>query len=297
MRKFFSLLLASTLLLSAVACGGDQAPKKEPVPESLKILAVGNSFSDDAMEYLYQMLEEAGVKEIVLGNLFYAGCSLEQHLDFATNDKPKYEYRKNIDGEWKPTENYILCNAVFDEEWDYITFQQTSKTCGLEESYAPLTELINYIQSLEVKAKFVWHATWAYQQDSTHKAFPNYDKSQQKMYDMTINCLTTQIETENRIDFVIPCTTSVQNARTSFMGDTLTRDGYHLDKNIGRYIAALTWCCAFTGVSATDITYNPNPEIISESMLAAAQEAVNNAIKTPKAVTPSTVTEGLDYRF
>jgi hypothetical protein len=297
MKKLISIILTSGILLSAVACGGNRAPEKSSVPESLKILAVGNSFSDDAMEYLYQMLEQAGVREIVLGNLYHAGCSLEQHLDFAVNDKPEYEYRKNVDGSWKTVDNYVLCNAVFDEEWDYITFQQTSKTCGLAESYAPLTELIDYIESLDVKAKFVWHSTWAYQQDSTHKSFPNYDNSQQKMYDMTIGCLTSQIETESRIDFTIPCTTSVQNARTSFMGDTLTRDGYHLDKNIGRYIAALTWCCKFTGASATDITYNPAPEIISESMLAAAQEAVNNAIKTPKAVTSSTVTEGIDSRF
>lgn len=297
MKKFFLLLILSALLLSAVACGGNSTPKKDPVPESLKILAVGNSFSDDAMEYLYQMLEEAGVKEIVLGNLFHAGCSLAQHLDYATNDKPEYEYRKNVDGKWETVDDYVLCNAVFDEEWDYITFQQTSKTCGLAESYEPLTELIDYIESLNVKAKLVWHATWAYQQDSTHNAFPKYDSSQQKMYDMTIDCLTTEIETESRIAFTIPCTTAIQNARTSFMGDTLTRDGYHLDLTIGRYIAALTWCCKFTGVSATDITFNPDIDFVHPSMIAAAQEAVNNAIKTPKAITPSTVIDGIDYRI
>ena len=45
------------------------APEKTDAKKSLKILAVGNSFSVDGMEYLYQIAKNAGVEEIILGNL------------------------------------------------------------------------------------------------------------------------------------------------------------------------------------------------------------------------------------
>ncbi len=35
--------------------------------------------------------------------------------------------------------------------------------------------------------------------------------------------------------------TAIQNLRTSYMGDTLTRDGYHLEVNTGRYTVSMTW--------------------------------------------------------
>jgi len=295
MKKILALILILAMLIPFAGCSEKEETVK--VPESLKILAVGNSFSVDAVEYLYQMLEEAGVKEIVIGNLYYAGCSLEQHLDFALNDSPVYNYHKNDDGTWGTTHDFILCDALFDEEWDYITFQETSKTCGLRESYVSLDGLLDYVEELDTGATMVWHMTWAYQQDSDHKSFPNYDNSQQKMYDMIIDCVKNCIEPEKRLTSVIPCMTSIQNARTSFMGDTLTRDGYHLDKGIGRYIAALTWCCFFTGVSPDAITHNPRPEVINDDMIAAARDAVKNALKTPYSVTRSAVKEGTDVRL
>ena len=44
---------------------------------SLYILAIGNSFSVDAMQYLYQILQELGYRDIYLGNLYIGGCTLQ----------------------------------------------------------------------------------------------------------------------------------------------------------------------------------------------------------------------------
>ena len=262
-------------------------------PKSLKVLAIGNSFSTDCMEYLYQIAKAGGVEEIVLGNLYYGGCSLQQHLGFATADSPEYTYHKNTSGKWASTKSYKMSAAIADEDWDYITLQQTSKTCGLVGSYGEtLTKLVDYVRSKNSTATLVWNATWAYQQDSKHSSFPNYGKDQGKMYDMIIDCVEQCILTEERFDLVIPCMTSIQNARTSFMGDTLTRDGYHLNYNIGRYIAGLTWYAALTDAPIESITYNPSVTQITEDMMKAAKEAVTNAIKTPLAITSSAITTG-----
>lgn len=271
-----------------------ETTKSEPTEvKSLKILAIGNSFSTDCMQYLYDIAKSGGVEEIVLGNLYYGGCSLAQHLGFAKADSPSYTYYKNTAGKWESTKNFKMSAAIADEKWDYISFQQTSKTCGLVSSYGKtLTELLDFVEAKAPDAKFVWNMTWAYQQDSTHSSFPNYDRSQQKMYDMIIDCMHKCIETEPRFVLSIPCMTSIQNARTSFLGDTLTRDGYHLDYNIGRYIGGLTWYAALTGGDVDKISYNPSPAAITADMLAVARESVKNAIKTPLAVTDSSIKTG-----
>jgi len=270
-----------------------QIKEESDLKKSLKVLAIGNSFSTDGMEYLYQIAKNAGVEEIVLGNLYYGGCSLDQHYGFMTKDSAEYTYYKNTTGSWSSVKNFKMSAAIVDEEWDFITLQQTSKTSGLASSYGrALTKLIEYVEEKAPNATLVWHATWAYQQDSTHSSFPNYDKSQQKMYDMIIDCVEECILTNDSFKTVIPCTTSIQNARTSFIGDKLTRDGYHLDYNIGRYIAGLTWYAALTGDSIDDITYNPSSKAISEDMMKVAKESVNNAIKKPLEITQSEFTSG-----
>ena len=42
------------------------------------ILAIGNSFSQDATHYLHQIAEADGVETKVV-NLYIGGCSLERH--------------------------------------------------------------------------------------------------------------------------------------------------------------------------------------------------------------------------
>ena len=47
----------------------------------IKVLAIGNSFSEDAVEqYLYELAASQG-DSLVIGNAYIGGCSLEMHLD------------------------------------------------------------------------------------------------------------------------------------------------------------------------------------------------------------------------
>ena len=46
----------------------------------MKILAIGNSFSEDATTYLHQIGEAAGVKNQIV-NLYIGGCPLETHWE------------------------------------------------------------------------------------------------------------------------------------------------------------------------------------------------------------------------
>ena len=67
MRKFFLFLL----LVFAMCLQTTTA-------RTIKILAIGNSFSEDAIEqYLHELADADGI-ETVIGNLYIPGCSLEQ---------------------------------------------------------------------------------------------------------------------------------------------------------------------------------------------------------------------------
>ncbi len=257
---------------------------------ALKILCIGNSFSVDSMEYVYQVAEAAGVEEIVLGNLYIGGCSLATHLSNATNDNGAYTYYKNTSGTWSSTGGYKISTAVQSDDWDFISLQQVSGYSGVSDSYGDLEALINIVEPLNPSARLVWHMTWAYQSDSSHGDFSKYDKDQMTMYNAIVNAVQANVVTNEKIEIIIPAGTAIQNVRTSYVGDTLTRDGYHLTTDYGRYIGSLTFVHALTGLSIDNMTYAPSG--VTENRILVAVEAVNNAVLKPFEVTTSSyVTE------
>ena len=96
------------------------------------------------------------------------------------------------------------------------------------------------------------------------------------------------------ISGTIPCITSIQNVRSSWMGDTFNEpgnydpnaDGYHLNDK-GDLVAAMTWVAYFTGKSATEFKIATK---YSDAQYAAFAEAVDNAIKKPLQITQSSYT-------
>ena len=286
----FALLL---VLLVCITTAASSCGSNKNVPKTLKILAIGNSFSVDAMEYVYQIAESAGVEEIVLGNLYIGGCSLERHLKNSKEGICDYKYYKNTNGTWTTTEYYSIEGGIKDEDWDVITLQQSSGVSGIASSYENnLTELIDFVNSEKTNknAKLFWHMTWAYQQDSTHSSFPKYNSDQLEMYNMIVKTVQENVMVLKEIDGIIPNATAIQNARTGFLGDTLTRDGYHLDKEIGRYIAGLCYFAAITGVDISDIDYVPTKKV-TEKMRKLATSSVMDAVKEPYKITQSPYTK------
>ena len=80
-----------------------------------------------------------------------------------------------------------------------------------------------------------------------------------------------------------------KNEEKLYIGDNVTRDGYHANYGFGRYTLALTWYAVLSGGSLDKVNYLPTTEYRAEitANYAAMLESVENAIKTPYAVTPS----------
>lgn len=229
-------------LLSIFCCV--QLPANDQA-DTVRILAIGNSFSQDAVEqYFFELAEDAGIP-VIVGNAYIGGCSLERHVLNSMADKADYAYRKvgkDGSGERKEYPGRTLAEIISDEPWDYVSLQQASPLSGIYESYARwLPELYAYVRArVPDDAVFMLHQTWAYAADSDHSGFAGYDNDQMKMYRAIVDANERAARLVG-IDIIIPSGTAVQNARTSFIGDNMDRDGYHLDLLWGRYTAACTW--------------------------------------------------------
>lgn len=251
--------------------------------KSFRILSIGNSFSVDAQQWLYGIAKDMGYDNVILGNLYYGGCSLYGHCNFYQNKKEEYTYYKNTTGTWEETRGVSLLHGLCDERWDYITLQQASGASGDSSTYFPfLNDLKKIVDANKTNpiAEILWHMTWAYSSDSTHQDFAKYENDQMKMYNAIVGAVNEKVVTTSGIADVIPAGTAIQNARNTSLGDTLCRDGFHLELGYGRYLAGLTWIHKITGESIDEVTYIPD-NMFDEATLEILKDCAKKAVANP----------------
>lgn len=303
MKKLISLTLALLMVLALFAACGETnggetttqpiADPNAPLSDgnTLKVLAIGNSFSNDTTEYLFNIAKAEGMTDVVIGRLYIGGCSLETHVNNANTNASAYDYYKNTAGTWDLLQSATMLYALQDEQWDIITLQQNSGNSGQAGTYTPyLEQLITYVNENKTNpnARLVWNMTWAYQKGSTKSGFAPYNNDQMTMYNAILDAVESQVVTNEDIFKIIPVGTAIQNARTSYFGDNLTRDTYHLN-DLGKVIGAYTWYALFTEKPLEAINLEKIPGVIylTDDHKAVILEAVNAAIETPFAVTQS----------
>lgn len=200
--------------------------------------------------------------QVEVHNLYYGGCSLQQHAEFLAKDTAAYSHRVCTNTEGRVEKDTIsLRQALRDGKYDFISLQQASHDSGIRSSYEPwLTILIDTVRAYQPEAKLCWMQTWAYSKDAKHPAYPRYQSDQQVMWDSIQACIKSQI-TNHKLQ-IIPCGSAIQNARHTKLGDTLCRDGYHLNYAYGRYTAACVWYELLTGKDVRKNRYK-NPQMTS----------------------------------
>lgn len=254
---------------------------------TIKLLCLGNSFSEDAVEnYLFDLCK-SNQQDLLIGNLFMGGAGFTNHIDNINNDTPAYSYRKiKIDGNRVTHINQTIQKTLKDEKWDIISFQQVSQNSG---QYDTFKQNLPSLYQLIIKnnpnpnTKYILHQTWAYGKNSTHPGFANYNKNQMEMYNSIINTYQAAYSLIPTY-FLVPCGTAIQNGRTSaYLGDDLTRDGFHLSLGAGRFIAACTWYEKITNSSVIDNKFSPSS--LSYDEVIACKKAAHNAVKKPHEIT------------
>ena len=112
--RLSGLILAITLtLLPATSFAAER--------DSLKLLAIGNSFSNDATRLLPQVAK-AGGKDLVLGRASIGGCSLERHArhlaEARAGDAKGRAYNGFDDPKTGNKRSVTLIEALQSAEWD-----------------------------------------------------------------------------------------------------------------------------------------------------------------------------------
>ena len=106
-------ILTLLLLLFGAGQGAAQLPHH---PDTLRILAVGNSFSDDGTAYLPDLLEAAGVHNVILGRLYIGGCSLQRHCrEYETGSRAYTYYKSGPQNRWIQYREASMLDGLKDE--------------------------------------------------------------------------------------------------------------------------------------------------------------------------------------
>ena len=236
----------------------------------MDVLAIGNSFSQDAMRYLSQIARAQGVKLTAI-NLFIGGCPLERHYRNMKSGADAYMLEHG--GEWMGF--YVsLDKALLSRAWDVITIQQASPSSFRKETYQPyLHALVSHIRDYCPKAKLYLHETWAYAQGS--KMLLDYYPSgaSEDMYKDVVRCYR-EAEKEEGFDGLIP-SGELMHALLENGVPSVHRDGYHLSFGLGRYAAGLLWLRMLTGKSIAENTFRDFDEPIPENEIALAKKLVD----------------------
>ena len=220
---------------------------------AMKVLSIGNSFSEDAHSWLHKLAVMNNVQLETL-NLCSSGCCLERHWNQIQKNAAVYSFQPNgTERLWKIS--VTVEGALKLADWDVITIQQASRFTGMPETHEPyLSNIVNYVRESCPKADIWFHQTWAYDVDSKLESFENYEYSQQNMYDRIVSTAETVAKS---IDAkIIPSGTLIQTLRTTVPefdypngGLSLCRDGAHLSLNYGRFALAALWLRKLAGIT------------------------------------------------
>jgi hypothetical protein len=289
---------------------GEEGPLTEG--KTLKLLAITSSFGLNTTQFLYDVAIAEGYapEDVTVARLYTSGCTLEKHLRYAP-DKPVYQYSKvsaESDGKLikiKEEGEATLLDGLLDEEWDIIFMQQGAAQSPQLNTYNDYIDQLRniidpYVAEHCPNAKFIWNMLWGYQSNSTQSVFVNtFNSNQMYMYESNVNAVQKHVVPRTDFDRIIPTGTVIQNARTSFFGDKLCRDTYHLN-DLGGILAAYGLYATITGQPLTEVnidavTASSNNHIgssyitapLTERQKQVIIESVNNALADPFHVTES----------
>lgn len=236
----------------------------------MNILAIGNSFSQDATRYVHGIARSMG-KKWNTANLYIGGCSLAQHFRNMHTENAAYELQWNGSN----TGFYVsIQEALLSRNWDVITLQQASHFSAFYDTYQPyLKELAAYIRRLCPKAKLYIHQTWAYEACSAKLesvAFPTPDAmfaQVEKAY--------AQATSEINADGIIP---SGKLMLALSEHSPVHRDTFHASLGLGRYALGLLWYRVLSGESVEGCPFRDLDVPTEEELIATALELVDKLV-------------------
>jgi len=152
----------------------------EPEGKTVRLLTVGNSFSQNATRYLGD-LAKAGGHKLIVHRCDIGGGSLQQHWQKVERHAADPADKAGLYGTGRS-----LAEELAAEPWDVITLQQYSFISHDLATYQPFAgQLHAFIKERAPQATVLVHETWEYRSDDPRFATekPGQPASQQAMYE------------------------------------------------------------------------------------------------------------------
>ena len=237
----------------------------------MNILAIGNSFSQDATRYLHQIAPADGVK-LNIANLYIGGCSLERHYRNMLSAERAYELQYN--GQLTGFQ-VSLQEALLNRAWDVVTLQQASPYSMDPDSYFPyITELYAYVKKCVPKAKILIHQTWAYEDGSDRLYNVAHFDTAAEMFAAVEDAYAFAAQAIGA-DGIIPSGKLFRSLLDNGI-EKIHRDTYHASLGLGRYALGLLWYRTLTGNSVAGNDFHHFDVPIPEEHIQIAKKCVDS---------------------
>ena len=173
----FLVLILGLLLTPLLAAAQD-----EPKGKTVRLLTVGNSFSQNATRYLDRIVEADG-NTLIHHRCVIGGSGPDQHLAKVAAHEKDPQDKAGLYGTGRSLKQELV--AVM---WDVVTIQQASVRSHDAATYRPgAAELSEYIKKYAPASEVVIHQTWAYRADDPRFVRPSgkggEPRTQKEMYD------------------------------------------------------------------------------------------------------------------
>lgn len=280
MKRAFALLLSIATLFLLVACNNTVTPTETAAPpatespeeaEVLKIFTIGNSHSYDATQLLYEVFKAQNPEQkVVIGTMYYSGCSIAEHVTFAKGDMPVYEYSVNSNGTWKRFSDVTLKSGINAQAWDIVVIQEVYGGNATKFENDNRQFLVDYVnQHLTTPHIFAWNMDIVCPTDEAFYA-PDHDPQPPASFRanqtaihgfdsvndlrLTQQNVTKYIVPDETYSAIIPSGTVVMYAHIvdGWSQTDLYRDYIHVT-DFGRLMVSYMWYAQLTGDPVTEV--------------------------------------------
>lgn len=253
--------------------------------KSIKILGIGNSLTDDSMQYLHAILHGLGFEDVTLGKAWIGGMSLSGHVENFKINGAKYtwEYYTEEHGQWLTGSRSVSLSYAFDyADWDFVVISTSGWEQGLDTF---VTEDLEYAVNAIIErsgdtAVPVWYMPPAYREPGI---FQYYTDGQSEHLEKSIAATIEKVVPIKDYMAIIPTMAAMQNFRSKYADRITNRDDTHMSYPIGCTVSGLAWA----------MTFAPQADLksftlsgIDEPVLEDIKTAVKNALEKPFQVTP-----------
>lgn len=253
-RRFILLLFAFFI----TAC---QKTTRESDNQLLRILAIGNSYSQDALAYVPFIMQNMDVGvDVHIGILMMSSSTVANHVDNFENEKEAYTFYLFEGGKSWSIKNIKTIQGALSSHWDIILISGISLRDRYSSNHPDLNRLVDCIQSsINYPVQYVWMLSQVRPALINSGANSSEDSILSRFSETA--AYAKRILNETPIEMIIPVGTAIQNARTVLefkrMGDYANNpnntsgngylcayDGVHLQEGLPCQIAA--YSCVIT---------------------------------------------------